>query len=558
VAKYTGTGNFIWAFSVGGTDRDAGYGVATDDQNNIYITGYFRNTADFDPGAGTATLTSNGQSGSDPGWSGEIFVAKYTENGSYIWAFSVGGPTISDDGQEIIVDNSGNVVITGFFNGNVDFDPSPSSTFNLNSTTEELFLAKYTSSGSFVWAKQMGGNVNDNEAVRQLAVDNADNIYITGFFSSTADFDPGPGTAQLTASSVHEGFIASYTSTGNYSWAYQFGGTGFNQGWSVDVDGVNGAVYIAGTLQGSNVRFTSSSGITTVLTPGNNDAFVAKYSLSGSLVFVKMLAGSGSEEAYDVSVSPLSNSFYVTGYFNSTVDFDPGAGTANLTSVGGQDVFAGKYLLDGSYAWAFRIGSASNDFGFAIRAVGNDVIVNGSFMGTNVDFDPTANTLMRSSAGNFDGFVARYTDMTDCSNWLKLTAFPSYFRIGDLDVPGTQITVEAMFNRTAPYTGDYQWAGDLVSKHNDPTDVNYLLRPNGASITTSDGFYTTPPVCDIQLNKTYHAAMTYDGATLKFYRNGYLMSQVPATGNLFQNNHATRVGLYDALVHATQFIGYIN
>jgi gliding motility-associated-like protein len=559
VAKYTSTGTFIWAFSAGGTDRDAGYGVATDNLNNIYITGYFRNSADFDPGAGTATLTSNGQSGFDVGWSGEIFIAKYSENGNYIWAFSVGGPTISDDGQEIIVDNSGNVVVTGFFSGtNVDFDPSPTSSFTLSSSTEEMFLAKYTSAGGFVWAKQMGGTTPDNETVRQLVVDNADNIYTTGFFTGAADFDPGPGTAQLTATSIHEGFIASYSSAGNYSWAYQFGGSGFNQGWSIDVDALNGAVYIAGTVQGSSLRFTSSSGITPVAAPGNTDAFVAKYSLTGNLVFVKMLAGSSNEEAYDISVSPSSNCFYVTGYFDGVTDFDPGTQFANLISNGGQDVFVGKYLLDGSYAWAFKIGSPANDFGFAVRAVGSDVIVNGSFMGTNVDFDPTANTLNRSSAGNYDGFVARYTDKMDCNNWLNLTSRPSYFNIGDLDVPGTQITVEATINRTAPYSGGYQWAGDVVSKHNDPNDANYLLRPNNAEITTSNGYFTTPQICEIELNKTYHVAMTYDGATLKFYRNGYLMSQVPATGNLFQNNHATRVGYYDAIVQNTQFIGYIN
>src|SRR5215213_1574997 len=75
VAKYTGSGTFLWAFKAGGTDRDAGYGVAVDNADNIYITGYFRNTADFDPSAATVNLVSNGDSGSDPGWSGEIFVA---------------------------------------------------------------------------------------------------------------------------------------------------------------------------------------------------------------------------------------------------------------------------------------------------------------------------------------------------------------------------------------------------------------------------------------------------------------------------------------------------
>ena len=99
-----------------------------------------------------------------------------------------------------------------------------------------------------------------------------------------------------------------------------------------------------------------------------------------------------------------------------------------------------------------------------------------------------------------------------CNNWLGLPSFPSFVQVGDLDVSGDQITVEAVFNRIAPYSGGPLFAGDLVSKHQDPVNVNYLLRPNEAEITTVDGIYhITPPVCDIELNKIYHVAMVYDG-----------------------------------------------
>ena len=145
-----------------------------------------------------------------------------------------------------------------------------------------------------------------------------------------------------------------------------------------------------------------------------------------------------------------------------------------------------------------------------------------------------------------------------CNNWLFLPSYQSYVRIGDLDVAGNKITVEATFMRTTPYTGGQIWAGDLVSKHNNPSDVNYLLRPNNAEITTTNGYFRTPDICEIELNKTYHVAMVYDGTTLKFYRNGFLMSSVPVTGNMYQNNFQTRIGLYDALVHNTNLIGYIN
>ncbi|HVS97170.1 MAG TPA: gliding motility-associated C-terminal domain-containing protein [Puia sp.] len=146
-----------------------------------------------------------------------------------------------------------------------------------------------------------------------------------------------------------------------------------------------------------------------------------------------------------------------------------------------------------------------------------------------------------------------------CDNWLYLPSTPySSIQLGDLDISGTQITVEAEFCRTTPYSGGPLYAGDLVSKHEDPNTVNYLLRPNDAEITTSDGYFQTPPVCDIALNITYHVAMTYDGATLKFYRNGVLLSQIAATGTLFQQDIPTEIGMCFYQTHPTNFVGYIN
>ncbi|MDB5279454.1 MAG: hypothetical protein JWR61_4409 [Ferruginibacter sp.] len=147
-----------------------------------------------------------------------------------------------------------------------------------------------------------------------------------------------------------------------------------------------------------------------------------------------------------------------------------------------------------------------------------------------------------------------------CNNWLSTPSIGSFVDIGQLNIPGNQITIEANINRTAPYLpgGGNNTEGDIVSKHNDFSDVNYLLRPNHGYITTTNGFFGTPDICDIELNKTYHVAMVYDGSTLKFYRNGFLMSQINATGNLIQNSWKARFGLYDASFYTTQLIGYIN
>jgi len=147
-----------------------------------------------------------------------------------------------------------------------------------------------------------------------------------------------------------------------------------------------------------------------------------------------------------------------------------------------------------------------------------------------------------------------------CDNWLYTPSRYSYVDIGNLNVTGNQITVEAVFNRTQPYVpgGADNTEGDLVSKHDNPTDVNYLLRPNEGSITTTNGFFMTPVASTADLNKTYHVAMVYDGDTLKFYRDGCLISKIAASGDLYQNNWDTRIGYYQNQIWNTNFIGYIN
>ncbi|MDI3321660.1 gliding motility-associated C-terminal domain-containing protein [Pinibacter soli] len=145
-----------------------------------------------------------------------------------------------------------------------------------------------------------------------------------------------------------------------------------------------------------------------------------------------------------------------------------------------------------------------------------------------------------------------------CNNWLKIGSEPSFVKLGDIDVSGNTVTVEALINRTTPWSGGRFYAGDVVSKHTGPNNTNYLLRPSTAEITTTNGYFATPQICDIQLNKTYHVALVYDGATLKFYRNGQLMSSVAATGNLYQNDLMTQIGYMDGNNPGENFIGYIN
>ncbi|HEY4286463.1 MAG TPA: gliding motility-associated C-terminal domain-containing protein [Puia sp.] len=145
-----------------------------------------------------------------------------------------------------------------------------------------------------------------------------------------------------------------------------------------------------------------------------------------------------------------------------------------------------------------------------------------------------------------------------CNNWLYLApGLNANVGIGDLDMSGDQLTVEAVFCRTTPYPPEYH-GGDLVSKHAHNYDCNYVLRPNLCAILTSTQYYEVMTPCPAELNVTYHVAMVYNGSTLSIYRNGVLENQIPATGQLFQQDILAQIGYYSEGVANSPFIGYIN
>ena len=156
-------------------------------------------------------------------------------------------------------------------------------------------------------------------------------------------------------------------------------------------------------------------------------------------------------------------------------------------------------------------------------------------------------------------FILPHAFAQNCNNWARIDS-TFWMQVGNLNVTGDKITVEATFNKTKANSGPQTYSGDLVSKHLDSSLANYALRPNSAEITTKNGNFETPDICNAQLNKTYHVAMVYDGQKLKFYRNGFLMSEVSCTGNLYQSNYLTAIGFFSKKLEKTNgnFIGYIN
>lgn len=546
-AKYDALGNYIWAKRIGGVNNDVGNGVSVDASNNVYLTGYYGNTTDFDPGAGTATVVGFG--GTD------IFVAKYDNSGNYQWAKGMG--TSGDEGGiGITVDGSGNAYIVGNFVGTIDYDPGAGTASLASAGGNDIFVGKYDASGNYVWAKRMGSTSGD--VGFGVAVDASNNVYVGGYFTGTVDFDPGAGTANMVAGgTLTNGFALKLDNTGSYTWAGLQGAYSnaamADQGRSVATDAL-GNTYITGYFSGT-ADFDPGASLAYLTSAGGNDIYIAKYDASGNYVWAKSLGGTGADVGYDIAADASGN-VYVTGYFSATTDFDPGASIANLTSTGGNDIFVAKYDGFGNYVWAKGMGNSANadqGWGIAVDATGGAYLT-GYFGGT-VDFDPGAGTANLTSSGLGDIFIAKYdaagnyvwakaigSTGNDFSFDIKLdgsgNAFITGYFNGTVDFdPGAGVASLAsagsddIFLAKYDASGNYVWAKGIGSTG---SDIAYSLALDGSGNIFITGYYLGTADFDPgagTANLSYTAG--FDAFVAKYDGSGnYLWAKsVSGTGN---------------------------
>lgn len=397
---------FNWAKGMGSGGSNFGYSIAYDVNGNVYTTGSFSGTVDFDAGPGIANLTSTG--------SNDIFVCKLSASGAFLWAKKFGGGG-TGDGNSIAVDASGNVYTTGYFTGSADFDPGPG-TVNLTALgSQDIFVSKLDATGNYVWAKQLGGPSPD--VGQAIAVDGSGNVYTTGFTQGAGDYDPGPGIVVINPIGSADAWISKLNSSGNFVWAKQLGGDNTVSGKTILTD-ASGNLYIGGFHSGTT-DFDPGAGVFPLSSAGSTDIFICKLNSSGNFTWAKEMGGTFSDYCSSLAVDANGN-VYSTGAFQSTADFDPGAGTFNLVSSGINDIFVSKLNSSGAFVWANKMGGTSDDIGESIRVdAAGDVYTAGEFQGT-VDFDPGAGVFNLTSAGFDDIFISKLTSAGNYTFALKM------------------------------------------------------------------------------------------------------------------------------------------
>jgi uncharacterized delta-60 repeat protein len=280
LSKYSSDGTQLWTKQYGTVSTDQGYSVVVDSNNNIYVTGY----------------TWGDLAGTNSGFA-DTFLSKFSFDGTLLWTKQWG--TLQEEyGQGLAIDSNNNIYVAGQTYGDL---------IGISDGGWDIFLYKYTSDGTVLWAKQWG---TTNEDIGfDVATDSNDSVYVSGRTD---------GTMVGTNWGGRDIFLTKYTTDGSWLWNKQWGTIVADSGNSVAIDS-NNNIYIAGSTSGHLGGFSG----------GDDDIFLSKYTSDGSWLWNKQWGFSGDDIAYSV-VTGLNNNIYITGKT---------AGDLGGTSSGGYDIF---------------------------------------------------------------------------------------------------------------------------------------------------------------------------------------------------------------------------
>lgn len=397
VTKVDQNGNYLWGFRLGGTINDVAEGVDVDAVGNIYITGYKQGSQDMDPGPGTAIVPAYGNQ--------DGFILKLTPQGTFIWVKVFEG-VIGAGPMDICIDGSGNILTTGHFSNGVDFDPGPLLFILGTSSGSDAFISKLDSGGNFIWAVELV-SVAGNEYGMQIGIDGLGCIYNVGYFDAGLDCDPGPGSYVIWASGGNwEGYVLKLDSNGVFRWGGQLGGPGDDFAKAIAVR-PNGDICIAGEFE-QTADLDPGNGVSSFISNGDRDVYVIKLDSSRNYQWAGKWGAAWYDEVFDVSID-VNGDVYTTGNFWQTVDFNPGSGINNVTSVG-RDAYISRLDSSGNYEWLVTYGGGWISSGSALfNGPAGELYAGGAFSDT-IDFNPGPGTWIMQTPdyGRMEGYIVKF------------------------------------------------------------------------------------------------------------------------------------------------------
>ncbi|MCX6351308.1 MAG: SBBP repeat-containing protein [Bacteroidetes bacterium] len=381
ICKLDSSGRIIWQSGFAKYGINTAVSIVTDNLGNAYVTGDFREN------------NSNG-----------VYVQKLDSHGNQIWIKKFGGNK-NEMGYAIAIDTKANIYVTGQFESDsLDANPGTGVSMLYNSGITDIFIEKLDSGGNFIWAKKIGGYYYDFG--RDINIDKDANVYLTGGFTATVDFDPDTSTYNLTAKNSSGAYIEKIDSSGKFIWARVIGANNYDEGYSISTD-IKGNVYCSGMYM---LYFV----------------FVSKTDPNGNLLWIRIIKNG--DNAVIIKTSVLSDNdgnVYTAGDFEGSVDFNPSSDTFFLIPTGNpkyKDMFIQKLDSNGDFLWA-------ESFGGPYGEVCEDMIIDdknnfylSGLFGTSCDFDPSKGVHKLTPKQNEDMFVLKLgqSKITSISNTISL------------------------------------------------------------------------------------------------------------------------------------------
>jgi hypothetical protein len=377
------SGQILWSKAFGPqvlTDVTELGRLAVDASGNIFVVGRFSGTANL----GGGIITS--------GTGFDIYVAKYSSSGSYLWARHFDSSSSANTLNAVAIDSGGNVVVAGTFWNTLDFG-APCAPITSYGT--DGMVVKFSTSGSCVWARNFQST--DSDSATAIAIDGSDNVVLAGGFRGTLNFGNGQAlTAHTGAYSTSDIYLAKLNYNGVALWAHNYGQTpdvvvtsnDYQKAYDVAVDG-NGDIVMTGSFK-QTVDFCAPGPACPLTAAANpvsgpsNDAFIAMYSPSGTALWAKSFGESQGGDQIGQAISfDAAGNILAAGQAAGTIDF----GTGSQIALGSADLYVVKLASSGQTMWAHRYGASGwEQHAFDLAVDGsNDVIVAAATSGP-VDF----------------------------------------------------------------------------------------------------------------------------------------------------------------------------
>ena len=448
ISKYnTNTQTLDWVVTYTTSGSFAGLkGIALNSNNDVFVTGLFNNSMDINPGAGSAFTTS---------YQASVLI-KFTNSGNYVGYKEI--LSNNSGGYSISVDASDKIYVSGFADGNVNFDTGASN-FTLVSQGNDLFIACYNPTMVFSWASLIGSPGSESPTgIDQIQFDNAGNVYM-------AAKSAGATTIAGTNLSANAECIIKTNSTGSITacWKYDITAPYGNKALKLQVF-ANGKFYVSGGFYGT-VDFDPTAGVLnkTAYTPGTaNDQFVGIYDANGSPVWFHTFSNYIGESFYSSAVDSKKN-IYLFGNYDVATDYDKGTGVASFPYTSPVPEYMivsydslgnyryGKTFMNGidpNYISKMKITQGDNGLLF----MGNS----SSSFGTTVDYAPGTPVLNINTIGNANGIVTLYDF---CSSAFQSTVTPAICSGSTYTLPTGSVV-----SATGTYTSNLKsyWGCDSI------------------------------------------------------------------------------------------------